>query len=63
MSNKVFEKVRDLQTLIGTCFDNARKADSGFVTAGIRLRKQMKEVIEGAMGVRKSVIEARKEKE
>lgn len=57
----ILDQVKKIQILIGKCFSDAEKADKGFVTAGIRLRKQMKQIITDAHEVRKLVIQTRKE--
>lgn len=61
MSKVITKQLEAMQLLIASSFDDAKKADKQFVTAGIRLRKQMKEVIEKANEIRKSVIEVRNE--
>ena len=60
MNDLITKQLETMQLLIASSFDNARKADKGFVTAGIRFRKQMKELIQQAHEVRKTVIEVRK---
>lgn len=59
----ILDQVKEMQILIGKCFGDAEKANKGFVTAGIRLRKRMKQIIADACEVRKSVIQTRKKME
>lgn len=61
MNDVITKQLEKMQLLITSSFDNARKADNGFVTAGIRFRKQMKELIKQANEIRKMVIDVRKE--
>lgn len=59
--NKITEKMIEVHYRIGDSFDDAKKADNGFRTAGIRLRRQMKKAIKTCKEIRKLVIEVRKE--